>query len=61
MIKIKRCDGFLGCRTTKEIEQRIKELCEENKRGVSEVMNYLCRLFIEDFDEIRSKFFEEKE
>ena len=57
MKKLKRCDGFLGCRTSKSIEGKIKALCTENNREVSEVINYLCRIFIEDFEGIRTKFF----
>ena len=57
MKKLKRCDGFLGCRTSKAIEERIKALCTENSREVSEVINYLCRIFIEDLDGIQKKFF----
>ncbi|MDO8525762.1 MAG: hypothetical protein Q7S07_04665 [Candidatus Omnitrophota bacterium] len=57
MKKLKRCDGFLGCRTSKAIEERIKALCSENNREVSEVINYMCRIFIEDFSGIRTKFF----
>lgn len=61
MAKIKKCDGFLGCRTSKEIERMIKKICEENKREVSEVINYLCRIFIEDIDGIKTKFLTRKE
>lgn len=61
MKKLKRCDGFLGCRTTKVIEDRIKALCTENNREVSEVINYLCRIFIEDLEGIQTKFFKKSE
>jgi hypothetical protein len=57
MKKLKRCDGFLGCRTSKVIEDKIKGLCSENKREVSEVINYMCRIFIEDLGGIQAKFF----
>ena len=60
MQKRRHCDGFLGCRTSKEIEDRIKSICQSNKREVSEVLNYLCRLFIEDEGQIRSKFLTNK-
>lgn len=56
MAKIKKYDGFLGCRTSKEIEKTIKSICSDNNREVSEVMNYLCRIFIEDIDGIKTKF-----
>jgi len=39
------------------IEKTMKRLCSENGKGVSEVINYLCRLFLEDADEIQTKFF----
>jgi hypothetical protein len=55
--KIKHRDGFIGCRTPKTVEEKLKEFCLEHTREVSEVMNYLCRLFIEDAGEIRTKFF----
>ena len=61
MKKLKRCDGFLGCRTSKVIEDKIKALCTENSREVSEVINYLCRIFIEDLDGIQKKFFKKGE
>ena len=61
MKKLKRCDGFLGCRTSKAIEEKIKGLCTENSREVSEVINYLCRIFIEDLDGIQKKFFKRGE
>jgi len=61
MKKLKRCDGFLGCRTSKSIEEKIKSLCTENSREVSEVINYLCRIFIEDFNGIQTKFFRKEE
>ncbi|MFA5142745.1 MAG: hypothetical protein WC522_01080 [Candidatus Omnitrophota bacterium] len=61
MKKLKRCDGFLGCRTSKAIEEKIKALCTENNREVSEVINYMCRIFIEDFSGIRTKFFKREE
>ena len=56
MKKIRRCDGFLGCRTPKYIEKGIKSVCNTHNREVSEVMNYLCRIFLEDTDGVRSKF-----
>jgi hypothetical protein len=59
--KLKRCDGFLGCRTSKVIEEKIKAFCTENNREVSEVINYMCRIFIEDFEGIRTKFFKKGE
>ncbi len=55
--KIKHRDGFIGCRTSRAIEDKLKEFCSEHSREVSEVMNYLCRLFIEDAYQIRTKFF----
>ena len=61
MKKLKRCDGFLGCRTSKSIEEKIKAMCTENNREVSEVINYMCRIFIEDFGGIRTKFFKKSE
>ena len=61
MKKLKRFDGFLGCRTSKAIEEKIKALCTENSREVSEVINYMCRIFIEDFGGIRTKFFRKNE
>ena len=56
MKKQKHCDGFLGCRTPKHIELGIKSICDVHNREVSEVINYLCRLFIEDRDGVRTKF-----
>lgn len=56
MSKIKKCDGFLGCRTPKEVENKIKSICNDNNKEVSEVINYLCRIFIEDVDGIKTKF-----
>lgn len=56
MPKKKHCDGFLGCRTPKYIEHSIKAICDTHNRDVSEVINYLCRVFIEDVDGVRSKF-----
>ena len=56
MTKRIKCDGFLGCRTTKEIEMQIKALCYEHNRDVSEILNYLCRIFIQDVGKIRTKF-----
>jgi len=61
MAKIKKCDGFLGCRTSKDIEKKIKSICNDNNREVSEVINYLCRIFIEDIDGIKTKFLTKKE
>ena len=55
--KIKHRDGFIGCRTPRTTEDKLKEFCAEHNREVSEVMNYLCRLFIEDAYQIRTKFF----
>lgn len=55
--KIKHQDGFIGCRTQKAVEGKIKGYCLEHNREVSEVINYLCRLFIEDAGQIRTKFF----
>jgi hypothetical protein len=60
MRKLKRNNGFLGCRTTKEIEQKIKGICSEHNREVSEVLNYLCRVFIEDVGGIRAQFLEKR-
>ena len=56
MKKIKHCDGFLGCRTTQHIEDGIKKICASNNREVSEALNYLCRIFIEDEHGIRTRF-----
>ena len=55
--KIKHRDGFIGCRTPRTVEDKLKEFCAEHNREISEVMNYLCRLFIEDAYEVRTKFF----
>jgi hypothetical protein len=54
--KIKKCDGFLACRTTKAMETEIKAICDANNREVSEVLNYLCRIFISDVSKIKTKF-----
>ncbi|MBI5873572.1 MAG: hypothetical protein HZB36_05460 [Candidatus Omnitrophica bacterium] len=56
MPKKKHCDGFLGCRTPKTIEMTMKGICSQHNKDISEVINYLCRLFIEDKNGIRSKF-----
>ena len=56
MRKIRRCNGFLGCRTPKFIEEGIKAICDSNNREISEVLNYLCRIFIEDENGVRSNF-----
>jgi len=56
MTKRVKCDGFLGCRTTKEIEEQIKSICLANNRNISDVLNYLHRIFLEDFASIRTKF-----
>ena len=56
MKKIKKCEGFLGCRTSKKIEDGLKTICDSHNREVSEVLNYLCRLFIEDTEGIRTRF-----
>jgi hypothetical protein len=56
MKKQKHCDGFLGCRTPKHVETGIKTICNVHNREVSEVINYLCRIFIEDKDGVRTKF-----
>lgn len=56
MRKLRRCDGFLGCRTPKYIETGLKSICSNHNREVSEVINYLCRIFIEDTDGVRTKF-----
>jgi hypothetical protein len=55
--KIKHRDGFIGCRTPRTTEDKLKKFCAEHTREISEVVNYLCRLFIEDASEIRTKFF----
>jgi len=57
MKKKRHCNGFLGCRTTKKMEAEIKAVCDEHNKGVSEVMNYLFRIFLEDLSGIRTKFF----
>ncbi|MFA5038356.1 MAG: hypothetical protein WC732_01600 [Candidatus Omnitrophota bacterium] len=54
--KKKHCDGFLGCRTTKKIEESIKAICDASDKDVSEVMNYLCRIFVQDDNGVRTKF-----
>jgi len=54
--KKKHCDGFLGCRTPKQVELTMKSICDLHNRNISDVINYLCRLFIEDKGGIRSKF-----
>lgn len=56
MKKLRRYDGFIGCRTPKHIEMGIKSICSVHNKEVSEVINYLCRIFIEDADGVRSKF-----
>lgn len=56
MKKVKHYGGYLGCRTTANVEWTIKSICAANHRSVSEVVNYLCRLFIEDSNGIRTKF-----
>ena len=56
MKKVKRCNGFLGCRTPKYIEEGIKGICDSNNKEISEVLNYLCRIFIEDEHGVRSNF-----
>ena len=56
MKKVRRCDGFLGCRTPKHVENGIKAICNSNNKEVSEVLNYLCRIFIEDENGVRTKF-----
>lgn len=56
MGKKKHCDGFLGCRTPKHVETTLKNICSQHNRDISEVLNYLCRLFIEDKDSIRTTF-----
>jgi hypothetical protein len=56
MPKKKHCDGFLGCRTPKTIEMAMKTICSQHNKDISEVINYLCRLFIEDKNGIRSKY-----
>lgn len=56
MKKLKNYNGYLGCRTTGNIEWMIKSISASNNRSVSEVINYLCRLFIEDFGGIRTRF-----
>lgn len=56
MKKLKNYAGYLGCRTTGNIEWMIKSICASHNRSVSEVINYLCRIFIEDMDGIRTKF-----
>ena len=56
MRRVKHCDGFLGCRTSKDIESKIKSICNENNREVSEVINYLCRIFINDVNGVKSTF-----
>jgi len=60
MTKLKKCDGYLGCRTTKKIQDAMTQMCGEHKREVSEVINYLCRIFIEDFASVRTRFFGEQ-
>ena len=56
MKKIRHSDGFLACRTPKTTEDSIKSFCNEHKKDVSEVMNYLLRIFIEDMDGVRTKY-----
>lgn len=56
MKKIRHCDGFVACRTPKMIEESIKSFCAEHKKDVSEVMNYLLRIFIEDLDGVRTRY-----
>ena len=56
MKKLKKQDGFLGFRTTKEIETKMKLLSTECDKEISGTLNYLCRLFLKDEYSIRSKF-----
>lgn len=56
MKKKKHADGFLAFRTPKETEKAVKFLCEANDREISEVLNYLCRIFLKDVNGIKSKF-----
>ena len=56
MNKIKKQNGFLGFRTTKEIEEHIKFISMESNKDVSDILNYLCRVFLEDKYGIRSNF-----
>jgi len=56
MAKLKKFDGFLAFRTTKNIETEIKGICSKHQREVSEVLNYLCRIFISDVSKVRTKF-----
>ena len=57
MKKVKQLPGFLGFRTSKQTEESLKAICEVNNKSISDVLNYLCRLFLEDEAGIRSKFF----
>jgi hypothetical protein len=56
MKRIKHCDGFLACRTPKSVEESVKSFCSEHRKDVSEVINYLLRIFIEDLDGIRTRY-----
>ena len=56
MAKHKHYDGFIGCRTSKLVETTLKSICASHQRDVSEVVNYLCRIFIEDVNGIRTRF-----
>ena len=56
MKKIKKQDGFLGFRTTKQIETSMKSLSAECDKEISGTLNYLCRLFLKDEYSIRSNF-----
>jgi hypothetical protein len=56
MAKQKHFDGSIGCRVPKAMEVALKDICNTNNRDVSEVVNYLCRIFIEDVDGIRTRF-----
>lgn len=60
MKKLKNYSGYLGCRTTGNIEWMIKSICASHHKSVSEVMNYLCRIFIEDLNGLRTKFLGEE-
>jgi len=56
MKKLIKQNGFLGFRTTKDMETRMKTLAAECDKEISGTLNYLCRLFIKDEYSIRSNF-----
>jgi len=56
MNKIRKQNGFLGFRTTQEIEEQIKHVSVDSHKDISDILNYLCRVFLEDKYGMRSDF-----